>query len=157
MAKCTKCGAELMEGSKFCVGCGLPVNEMENYVPAQDPTPAEETAKSFDAEAAAEKAKEAAEKAKIAAGAAAKKLKKLPADTLALAVGTLLIIVGLIQLMGGDSTISSTSFGGDFYTYTYRGIVAIAELLSHLNKSVSWLIIGLGASIDLRVLSKRGK
>ena len=155
MAYCVKCGAELTEGAKFCTVCGLPVSEMENYVPTETAPAAEE--KGFDTEAAAEKAKEAAEKAKVAAGAAAKKLKKLNADSLSLIVGTLLILVGLIQLMGGDSTISSTSFGGDFYTYTYRGIVAISELLSHLNKSVSWLIIGLGASIDLRVLSKRGK
>ena len=154
MANCVKCGAALQEGAKFCIGCGLPVGEMENCAP--ETAPATE-ATGFDKEAAVEKAKEAAEKAKVVAGATAKKLKKLPADTLSLIVGTLLIIVGFIQLTGGNTTISSTSFGGDFYTYTYRGIVAISQLLSHLNKSVAWLIIGMGASIDLKVLNKRGK
>ena len=37
MAKCKKCGAELIEGANFCSKCGAPVNEsQEEYVVSSD-------------------------------------------------------------------------------------------------------------------------
>ena len=64
-------------------------------------------------------------------------------------MGTLLILIGIMRIMSSGTSISSTSFGGDFYTYTYRGIVAISEILASIEVSIGWLIVAIGAAIDI--------
>ena len=77
----------------------------------------------------------------------------VPKDKLiGLIVGTLLIIIGLTRVMSAGTSISSTSFGGDFYTYTYRGIVAITEQLASIQVSLGWVIVAIGAAIDIRAV-----
>ena len=71
-----------------------------------------------------------------------------------LAVGISLVIVGFIRLLSSGTSISTTSFGGDFYTYTYQGIVAISELLSDIEASLCWFIMGIGASMIFRALKR---
>ena len=138
--KCSKCGAEIAEGAKFCVTCGAAVEGTAQEAPQAIQTPA---TPAMDVSAAAEKAQ-----------AALQGMQKLPVDTVALIVGTLLILVGLILRFGCGVSISETSFGGDYQTYTYRGIVALSQQLAHLNKAVAWLVMGLGAFIDLWSLRK---
>ena len=74
--------------------------------------------------------------------------------TIGLLVGTILIIIGLTRILSAGTTISSTSFGGDFYTYTYRGIVAITEQLASIQASLGWVIVAIGAAIDVHALNK---
>ncbi len=73
-------------------------------------------------------------------------------ETIAFIVGTFLILIGFARLFGSSVTISPVSFGADYYTYAYRGIIECAELLSKINGTVSWLIIAVGAAIDLKAL-----
>lgn len=69
-----------------------------------------------------------------------------------LVVGTGCILAGLIFFFTG-CPIESTSFGGDFYTYTYKGIVAIAELMTTLIKAVALLLIAMGTFLDCYILN----
>lgn len=36
--KCSKCGAEIVEGDIFCTGCGMPLGKTNNAAIYQDPT-----------------------------------------------------------------------------------------------------------------------
>lgn len=35
------------------------------------------------------------------------------------------------------------------YTYSYQGIVAIAEILSSIEVTLGWVIVAVGAAIDV--------
>ena len=50
--------------------------------------------------------------------------------------------------MAGTS-VSSTSFGADFYTYTYQGIVAISRILASIVVTIGWVIVAIGAGLDM--------
>lgn len=126
---CPKCGALLDDDSKFCVSCGA---NLEVEVETKDNTAANSSPE---------------KKAKTEPGTA-KNLTKL----IALAVGTILIIIGLIRVFTAGTSISSTSFGGDFYTYAYQGIVAISEILASIEATLGWVIVGIGAAIDVSAL-----
>ena len=69
-----------------------------------------------------------------------------------LAVGTIFIILGLIRVLTAGTSISATSFGGDFYTYTYQGIVAVAENLAVIEVTLGWILAAIGAAIDMMAL-----
>lgn len=130
---CKKCGAVLDEDSMFCISCGAKIEEeTEQAIPVCDPVHPVPTAPV----ATEEKAKKSKEK------------------IIGLIVGTILIIIGLTRVLSAGTTISSTSFGGDFYTYTYRGIVAITEQLASIQSSLGWVIVAIGAAIDVHVLNK---
>lgn len=69
-----------------------------------------------------------------------------------LTVGLFFIFVGIIRIATAEADIYSASFGADFYTYTYKGIVEIAEILASIRVSLGWIIISIGAFIDIFVL-----
>ncbi len=71
---------------------------------------------------------------------------------LRLGIGTLFIILGLIRIASAGTSISSTSFGGDFYTYTYQGIVAVAEGLASIEVTLGMILTAIGAAIDLQAI-----
>ena len=132
--KCFNCGAEIDPNSKFCIECGAilkadnssgePAMVKENVVPFQKNN-------------------------NIGVSKIQPYVKYIE-----LAVGISLVIVGFIRLLSSGTSISTTSFGGDFYTYTYQGIVAISELLSDIEASLCWLIMGIGASMIFRALKR---
>lgn len=132
---CKFCGKELAENAAFCPECGKSVTEevaapVENVVENDVAAPIAEV----------------------------KKLKKkISFNTVCLLVGTLLIIIGFIRLMDSSVSISSTSFGADFYTYAYKGIVACAEMLGKINKTLSWCLISIGAIIDIKAIRENRK
>ncbi len=86
-----------------------------------------------------------------------KKKGKIDLNTFSLIVGTLIIFIGILRLFNSSISISSTSFGADFYTYTYKGIVAIAKMLGTINATISWVLIAIGAYIDLKALKVRAE
>ena len=77
------------------------------------------------------------------------KVMKDKSKLVGLIVGTALIIIGIYRIMEAGTTISSTSFGADFYTYTYQGIVAISRILASIEVTMGWVIVAIGAAIDV--------
>ena len=132
--KCKNCGAPLDEDAVFCVSCGAKV---EAQPASSNPVfgfsaPEKETPASPETE---------------------KKKVNFPTQKLiGLIVGTILIIIGIVRIISAGTTISSTSFGADFYTYTYRGIVAITEQLASIQASLGWVVVAIGAAVDVRAL-----
>ena len=86
---------------------------------------------------------------------APKKKFNLDYNTVRLILGTVIVFIGIIRLMSSSVSISSTSFGGDFYTYTYKGIVACAKMLGTINATISWALIAFGAYIDVKALKEK--
>lgn len=129
--ECKYCGSELQEGVMFCTNCGKSVAEEGVAQETAQPT---------------EQIKDVAEKVKNAAKKGSK------GDLIQLIIGTIIIIIGFTRLGQSSVSISSTSFGADFYTYAYRGIVACANMLGKINATISWLIITLGVMIDLKAV-----
>lgn len=143
--KCIHCQFELDENAVFCENCGSPVVVPE--VPEETPTQQEPTT----VEAPAVDAVPVTETAPAAESPTATEKKDIH-QLLSLIVGTALIVIGMIRLFTSGATVSSASFGGDFYTYAYQGIVACAEMLGKVNATVAWLIVAIGAYIDLGAL-----
>lgn len=161
---CPKCNAVIDDDSRFCVHCGAPIEaEAESADAVTTPeveATSSETVAASDAEAApaveasAAPTVEASAVPAVAASAAPaesamQKLLKDKTKLIGLIVGTALIIVGIYRIMEAGTTISSTSFGADFYTYTYQGIVAISRILASIEVTIGWVIIAIGAAIDV--------
>lgn len=128
---CPKCGAILEEDAKFCVSCGTRLDDLGTAASnglAQGKQSDHPT--TFDAPKTETK-------------------KERKANMPGLIIGTLIIIIGLIRVVSAGTSISATSFGADFYTYTYQGIVAISEILASIEQAIGWLIVAVGAAIDV--------
>lgn len=173
---CPKCNAVIDDDSKFCVHCGAPIEAEAASAEAVITTEAEavsadaetasagavvtpeaettssETVAEPEAKAAPTVVESAAPTVVESAAPEASTLQKLLQDKtklIGLIVGTALIIVGIYRIMEAGTTISSTSFGADFYTYTYQGIVAISRILASIEVTIGWVIIAIGAAIDV--------
>ena len=144
---CPTCGAQIDDDSKFCAVCGNPIDRPEDQQPEQAEVLTEET-NSLKEEVGKEKEKEN----KTISGEKTGSGGML--NLLGLAAGTLFIVVGCMRISTAGTSISSTSFGGDFYTYTYQGIVAVSELLSSIEVTLGWILVAAGSAIDLYFLHK---
>ena len=139
--KCPKCGAILEEDSKFCVSCGTQL-EIAGGTSYDNPdTIMPQNRNNY-------------ENATTPAAERPRGPKKRKINVLGVIVGTFIILIGIIRISSAGTSISSTSFGGDFYTYTYRGIVAISEILASIEVSLGWIIVSIGAAIDVVSLRK---
>lgn len=136
--KCSKCGAILEEDSKFCISCGALLDSVEETIHT-NPAPVSIQSTSPQSTVISDtKVSESSQKGKI--------------NLTGLIIGTFIIVVGFIRIMSAGTSISTTSFGADFYTYTYQGIVAISEILASINVSLGWVIVAIGAAIDVSSL-----
>lgn len=133
--ECLNCGATLKEGAAFCGSCGTPAG--------QEPVPVVEAPK-----------KEMP--------AFVKDLLKIENSPYLVGViaGILFLIAGLVTMGDADTSLSYTSFGGDFYTYTYRGIRAVERVLVDLQKIGGGLLSASGVFLSCffagKLLKKKG-
>lgn len=125
---CPKCGTLLEEDANFCVFCGTQYESNEKI--KQTITT---TSSSFERN--------------NGKGHSQKRKKKL--NRIGLVVGSLFIVIGLMRIFTAGTSISSTSFGGDFYTYTYQGIVAISEILVSIEITLGWIVVAIGSTINI--------
>ena len=137
--KCPKCGAILEEDSKFCVSCGA---HLDGVTETESANPNPVTIESGNGQQGI-----VTQNAKVVEDPQKRKV-----NLVGLIIGTLIIVVGFIRIMSAGTSISPTSFGGDFYTYTYQGIVAISEMRASLEVSIGWVIVAIGAAIDISSL-----
>ena len=166
---CPRCGARLDEDSKFCEVCGNPVQAADRPETEPAAVPSESSAEVKSGPAAVPSERSAEVKSEPAAVLSEKsaEVKKEAAENplpvsgkktlskgemICLAIGTVFIVIGFIRIATAGTSISSTSFGADFYTYTYQGIVAVAEILASIEVTLGWILAAIGASIDIRVL-----
>jgi hypothetical protein len=129
---CKNCGAALAPDAEFCTTCGTPV---EKAAPAAPVAPAVNPV-----EAAKEKLSSF-----IPANIPTPKKKGGLGNTLGVIFGILAMIGGLIIIFGASTSLSYASFGGDFYTYAYRGIRAIEEVLVVICQGIGGLLSAFGA------------
>lgn len=139
---CKNCGAVLLEDSKFCTACGTPVTE--EVAPVVE-TPAAPT---VEAPAAPVAEAKPAKKAKKKGGAAC---------ALGVLIGLVCIIAGLITMFSASSSLSYASFGGDFYTYTYRGIRAVEKMMVLNVRLGGGLLAAFGAFMSCYFLNRRAE
>ena len=132
---CPKCGTALEDDSIFCTACGTHLGTITDTKTA---SPNLVTTKNSDQQ------NPMTDKTKVP-----ETPDKRSVNFIGLITGTLIIIVGLIQIMSAGTSISPTSFGGDFYTYTYEGIVAISEILASIEVSIGCLTVAIGAALDV--------
>ena len=137
---CKNCGAQLEENIQFCGNCGAPTAEatpVVNSAPAATPVVNSAPAATPIPQTVVNVATENAKKLKNVK-------KYINLETI---VGFVFIIIGIIRALTSSASVSPTSFGADFYTYSYKAIVNCAELLSSVNVTLSIILIAIGCVI----------
>lgn len=140
---CPKCNAVIDDDSVFCVHCGEPIKASDENAEVSDKN-------EINKDQVAEEEKEISQVSRPVTGdSMAQKILKDKIKLSGLIVGTALIAIGVYRITNAGTTISSTSFGADFYTYTYQGIVAISRILASIEVTLGWVIVAIGAAIDV--------
>lgn len=157
---CSSCKAAIPDDSLFCEECGARVDGVVAPASEEAPFPAEaeEAPKPADAGEAPDAGSSAPEaqpapapapegpKAAISfpSAQAAEATKRLEGKyaQIGLFAGALCVVVAVIGLILSGGGVETTSFGGDYQTYTYQGIAAISKEMELLNRLVC---VGLGA------------
>lgn len=137
---CNKCNAVLPDDAVFCEKCGASVQPNENAAPA-----------------AAEAAAVAAPIAPATTPAVTKKGGMNFSALIGVVAGVVFMLWGSTRLSDVNCSIYSTSFGGDFYTYCYRGIVEAANLLEDVAKGVYTLVTAIGTFMTIHFAGKLRK
>ncbi len=135
---CPKCGAPLDDDAKFCESCGAQIEMSVSVHEEETDASAEVSDQPEEPEVSAKGAEPTEKKTHIHTD-----------QVIGLIVGTVLIVIGITRIASSGTSLISTSFGGDFYTYTYQGIVAITHMLASLQVSLGWIIVAIGAAIDV--------
>lgn len=129
---CKFCSAEIDDDLNFCSVCGKSLKEdTENQ---ESPTVEKE-------ETITEKASDVIVNVKEH-----QKRRISVVSLIQLLCGLVFVFVGVISITNSDVSISSASFGADFYTYCYRGIRNCAELLSDISASMGCIITAFGCN-----------
>lgn len=141
---CKNCGTVLAPDAEFCTTCGTPVEKVAPDAPAAPAVNPVEAAKEKLA-------------GFIPANIPTPKKKGGLANTLGVIFGILAMIGGLIIMFGASTNLSYASFGGDFYTYAYRGIRAIEEVLVVICQGIGGLLSAFGAFMTCYFLNAKKK
>lgn len=135
---CPGCGHQVSSAAQFCTACGavLPAASQAPAEPSVAPAPTANYTAPTPAAPAAKKSP--INLAKIASFGSAL---FCAAGVLG---GLIFFIVGLATAISADTTLSYTSFGGDFYTYAYKGLRACEDQLVDVIKAVGGLTTAFG-------------
>lgn len=151
---CSSCKAIIPDDSLFCEKCGARIDVVVESV--SEDAPSEEAPMQMDASnvlAAGDSSETPQPAASSSSPDAAMPLPPAKAEEtvsqlseklapIGLFAGALCVVVALIGLVLSGGGVETTSFGGDYQTYTYQGIAAISKELELLNRVVC---VGLGA------------
>jgi hypothetical protein len=156
--KCPNCGTPLEDDAVFCVTCGTKIQQDEELQSEQvidhaTEGPDESKTEPVDSAMPEQKAADATSLNRIDF----EHFQILGygwQNIVAFCVGSIIILIGFARILSAGTSVSATSFGGDFYTYAYQGIVAITVMLSSIEVSLGWIIVAIGAAIDIRALRK---
>lgn len=168
--KCPECGEEILGTVTSCPNCGIFLKEDDNTCDSCEVMPKEETESVNKNVEIVEEQNDAQNLNSQMNEQPEKFLSKTKSDmdekntnnksnvlkTISLIAGTFIIIVGFVFIMTYESNLQKygVSFGGDFYTYTYDGIVEIVTLLENIQRAIGWLIVAIGITIDINAMKK---
>ena len=130
---CPTCGREVSEASKFCPFCRAEIAAEKNRRQAEAP------------ECAAQGGIEKAPSSRGTNG---------PEIAIGIAAGAILAVFGAVTFFSSAVGCESTSFGGDAYTYIYRGIVASAMTLHRICQAVGMSMMCGGVAIACAFVAK---
>ncbi len=140
---CPSCGHQNESGSKFCEICGTKIEK---------PVSSSESSKTIAVVANSESNTNSG--VGTSNQQAKDSIKKI--DTviriegiIGLIIGTIIVLMGFNLLSDISGYMSDITFGADFYTYSYNGIRRVFEELQTVEKILSWVVISIGALIDV--------
>ncbi len=142
MMHCPNCGISLDNDSNYCIACGIQLDDSKNSESTDVDVKSEYDPITVSAETGTKRSNSICTSLFVG-------------KIIGLIVGSLLILIGIISVFSSRAGVSSTSFGGDFYTYTYKGIVAIYEILASIDVMLGWILVALGTIVV--ILSLRNK
>ena len=138
---CPKCSAPIEADSLFCTNCGEKI-----VAEAADQTAAQPAAENKNAVLRAKLCAVGCTVLKAVAAFFKKlfRLRNIPA-LIGLVAGLIFLRAGLLVAMSADTTLSSATFGADFYTYAYRGLRAAESALIGIQKACGGVMASIGA------------
>lgn len=140
---CPKCGSSIENDALFCPNCGEKIAVEAAEQPANE-SKLTTAVNALRAKLPSAECVHAFLKKVIAFFKKLLRLRNIPA-LLGIAAGLIFLRAGLLIAMTADTTLSSASFGGDFYTYTYRGLRAAEDALIGIQKACGGVMASIGA------------
>ena len=138
---CPKCGKTVDVSVNFCDSCGAKLNEVQT-----DPETLSHSDDQVEDSKSIQLNRDSVQSnTKIFS---ANKQSFSIGRIIGLIIGTALIFVGINRITGAGTSLYSTEFGADFYTYAYKGIVKLSEQLVEIDITLGWIIVAIGAAID---------
>ena len=151
MINCPKCGKEVAKSSRFCPFCRASLAGERQGAPEApvegDTTKVKSVTDDSDGEKIAVAIKKATTPEKSAQWT----------SIIGVSAGVVMLCFGAYAFFTASVGCDSTSFGGDAYTYIYKGIVATAKTLYLICRCLGMALMCVGAAMSCHFASRFGK